>query len=800
MRLLLLLFVGFIFCSAKGQEVLVLEKGTEMPLSYVAIYNRDKSKSTVTAWEGKADLSKFSSNEILIFKHISHLPLTTTKQAVVAAGGKVYLVPDENHLQEVVLSVSRFKQRKQEIPQKTISIKPEDIAFANSQTSADLMQSTGKVYVQKSQLGGGSPMIRGFATNRLLITVDGVRMNTAIFRGGNLQNIISIDPLAINEVEVILGPGSVVFGSDAIGGVMNFYTLKPKFSYDDDENFSGSAFSRYATANGEKTVHTDFNLGYEKWAFLSSITFSDFNDLRMGSYGPEEYLRPEYMVSRDGNDVVVENEDPRVQVPTGYNQINLLQKIAFQPNDLWDFNVGLYFSTTSDYDRYDRLYQKRNNQLRSAQWYYGPQTWFSGHLQVEKRGLGRLYDKAKFTGAYQFFEESRNNRDYQEVNLYHTKEHVDAFSGNLDFEKIFGGNKLFYGLEYVLNLVGSIGTRTDITSGATNSTASRYPDGSLWQSIAAYSGFQWNVNKEVNVQLGTRYNRIILQAEFDDSFYDFPFSNANLNTGSLTGSAGINWQPNKRTTWRANVSTAFRAPNVDDIGKVFDSEPGSVVVPNPNLEPEYAYNAEVGLLWKISEAIKFDLTTFYTILEDAMVRRDFILNGESTIIYQGEESRVQAIQNVANAYVYGFEVGAEINFSPNLRLISQLTSTNGEEEQDDGTTAPLRHAAPLFGNTHLVWKNEFLKFDVFSEYNGEFAFEDLAPSEQGKAYLYAVDANGNPYAPSWYTINFTGQYIIDENWRATASVENITDQRYRTYSSGITSAGRNLILAVKYTF
>ena len=163
--------------------------------------------------------------------------------------------------------------------------------FTNPQTAADLLQSSGQVYVQKSQLGGGSPIIRGFSTNRLLIAVDGVRFNTAIFRGGNVQNIISIDPFAVARTEVILGPGSVVYGSDAVGGVMNFYTKKPKFSFKEGYSFSGNSTVRYATANKEKTGHFDFNIGAKKWAFLTSVTYSDFDNLRMGSHGPDDYLR-----------------------------------------------------------------------------------------------------------------------------------------------------------------------------------------------------------------------------------------------------------------------------------------------------------------------------------------------------------------------------------------------------------------------------------------------------------------------------------------------------------------------------
>ena len=520
----------------------------------------------------------------------------------------------------------------------------------------------------------------------------------------------------------------------------------------------------------------------------------------MGSYGPDEYLRNEYAVRRNGEDVVLANDDPRVQKPTGYQQINLLQKVKFMPHKDWDLNLGLIYSTTSDFPRFDRLYRKRDGDLRTAEWYYGPQEWFMGNFKINKKGNGALYDKAQMTIAYQFFEESRHNRDFGEDWLYNTKENVDAYSVNFDFEKTFEESRLFYGAEYVFNKVNSTGFAENILTEEENITASRYPDGSTWQSIAAYTTYQWKIQEDLSFQSGLRYNHILVDAEFDDNLYDFPFSEAKINTGALTGSAGINWQQNRFIGWRLNLSTAFRAPNIDDVGKIFDSEPGAVVVPNPDLKPEYAYSSELGFDWKPAENISFIATAFYTYLNDAMVRRDFNLNGETEIDYQGEPSRVQAIQNTAKAHVYGFESGIEIDFSVALRLTSKISITEGKEEQEDGSTAALRHAAPVFGNTHLIWHKKRLKFDLFAEYNGQFDYEDLAPSEQGKAYLYAIDDNGNPYSPSWYSLNLTGQYELSKNLLATASLENITDQRYRTYSSGIAAAGRNLILALRYTF
>ncbi|HBO28322.1 MAG TPA: TonB-dependent receptor, partial [Leeuwenhoekiella sp.] len=301
MRLPLTLLLFCVFSlTLHAQTIKLLDNDTQAPVANAALYNTSKSTYVVSDDAGNADVSAFTKSETIFITHVSHITLKTTKAAIVAEGNVVYLDDNENQLNEVVLSVSKFEQESKDIAQKIVSLDAEDVELKNPQTAADFLSQSGQVFVQKSQLGGGSPMIRGFSTNRLLLTVDGVRMNTAIFRSGNLQNVINIDPFTIDQTEVILGPGSVVYGSDAVGGVMNFYTKKPAFSFEEGTAFSGMALTRYATANNEKTGHVDFNIGAKKWAFLTSVSYSDFEDLRMGSHGPEDYLRPEYVVTQNG--------------------------------------------------------------------------------------------------------------------------------------------------------------------------------------------------------------------------------------------------------------------------------------------------------------------------------------------------------------------------------------------------------------------------------------------------------------------------------------------------------------------
>ncbi|QLG47251.1 TonB-dependent receptor [Costertonia aggregata] len=803
MRHLIVLLFFVCFQEISAQEIVVLDRDTNEPIPNVAVYNTDKSKTALTDFNGKCSLLAFDYNERITFKHLSYDVRKSTKNLIRKKGNRIFLTIKPQELNEVVMSISKWEQQKKDIPQKLASIDARTIAFYNPQTAADALAQSGKVFVQKSQLGGGSPMIRGFATNRLLLSVDGVRMNNAIFRGGNVQNVISIDPYTIKNTEIIFGPGSVIYGSDAIGGVMNFYTKKPTYATTEELDFSGSTAYRFASANNENTFHVDFNLGKKKWAFLTSATYNSFGDLTMGEHGPNSYLRTNFVERRNGQDVLVFNENPQKQTPTGYDQINLLQKIAYKPNNTWDYSLGAYYSTTSDYSRYDRLIRPNssNDGLRSAEWFYGPQKWFMGNLQINKKGKGKFYDGVRLTTAYQHFQESRNSRGFGSLDRFTTREKVDAFSANIDFEnKKIGDLRLYYGAEYIYNKVYSEGRQKNIETNVTSNAASRYPNGSTWETLAGYLNTEYKAKPNFTLLSGIRYSHVWVNAVFDRTFFPFPFDNANLNNDAVTGSLGFSWFPKENLQITFNGSTGFRSPNIDDIGKVFDSEPGSVVVPNPDLVPEYAYNTELGIQKNFKDKVVLKGAAFYTYLVDALVRRDFEFNEQSEIDYNGELSNVQAIQNAAKAYVYGFEFGLEAFLSDQLSLLSNLTFTQGIEEEDDGTDSPGRHVAPTFGDFHIIWKNQRLKADVFLNYNGEVSFDDLAFSERAKDFIYASDLNGNPFSPSWYTLNFRSQYEMGNGLKASLNVENITDQRYRTYSSGIVAPGLNLILGLGYSF
>lgn len=783
-----------------SQTITITDQQTKDPLYLVNISSADKNVVVTTNVHGKANISAMQWASDIEISYLGYETKRTTFTELEELRFNVQLTPKSISLDHVVVSATRWKQTTSEVPHKIARITSETVALQNPQTAADLLSVSGKVFVQKSQQGGGSPMIRGFATNRLLYTVDGVRMNTAIFRSGNIQNVISLDPLAIENTEVFFGPGSVMYGSDAIGGVMSFQTLQPRLSSGSETEISGNALVRYASANNENTAHFDVNVGWKKWALVTSISSNRFDHLRMGSHGPDDYLSNYYVTREDSTDVVHENEDPRVQRPSAYSQINLMQKIRFAPDENWNIEYGFHYSETSDYGRYDRHQRMRNGLPRYAEWSYGPQIWMMNNLLISHSKANALYDEFSLRVAHQFFEESRISRDLNDADRQVRKEKVDAWSVNADFSKALNTKtRLFYGLEGVMNDVNSTGRNEDIATGLSAPGPARYPQ-SQWFSYAAYLNLQHKASEKVMLQGGIRYNLYQLEAKFDTTFYPFPFADASLRQGAVSGSVGAVYRPGEKWVISANISTGFRSPNVDDLGKVFDSEPGAVVVPNPGLSAEYAYNAELSIAKVFGQSVKADLTGFYTILDNAMVRRDFQLNGADSIAYDGELSRVQAIQNAASAVVYGIQAGLEVKMPKGFAWISDFNYQLGEEEMDDGSLSRSRHAAPFFGITRLSFTAKKLQTELNLQFSGAVTFENMPVSEIEKTEIYALDENGNPYAPAWYTLNYRAMYAINSNFTITAGIENITDRRYRSYSSGISGAGRQLVFALKATF
>ncbi len=795
----LVFLIIIISTEAISQNIFVYDQQTGSPIPNVVLFNIEKTNTGLTSNLGIVDISGFAKEEDIYFQHPTYNVVAFSKKNIAGLKYKVPLNEKLIDLDEVIISASKWETKSNEIPNKIEQIKRRDIIFNNPATSADMIASGNQVYVQKSQLGGGSPMIRGFAANKILMVVDGIRMNNAIYRSGNLHNVLQADVNSIEGAEIIFGPGTNIYGSDALGGVIDIHTIIPTFSSGDKMIGSGHALARISSADFERTLNANFNVSNNKWALGANISYSKFDDLRMGSIHNSYNLRNEYVDVIGGIDTIMNNSDTEIQRFSGYDQISMITKVKhrFSENITWAYS--LYLTTTSAVPRYDRLLQYSDNLLKYAKWDYEPQQWIMNRLSLNMQNNASWYDNAVFTLGYQNVKEGRSDRRYKSDWLQKRKEQVDIFSINVDFDKVLKeGNFIYYGIELVYNDVQSQGIKENIKTQETDVISSRYPDGGtkFFQS-GAYLSYKRNFsNIPLTLLTGIRLSYVSLDSKFSDTtFYQLPYKDINIRNAAITGSVGLVYHPGE-WQYNLNLSSGFRAPNLDDVAKIFDSEPGNVVVPNKNLKPEYLYNLDVGIIKKFNGYAKLELTAFYSYLVNAMVRRDFTLNGHDSIMYDGELSRVQAVVNTGSAVIYGVSVIFDIKLFKNMVLETILTTIKGEDDSGE----PLRHAPPFYGETKLTFEKNKLKMALGIDYNAEISYNNLAPSEKDKAYLYASDANGNPYSPGWWTLNFMGSYAFNEKFIASFGLENIMDYRYRTYSSGITAPGRNFLVAFRYSF
>ncbi len=791
----LLLFGNLIY----AQEIKVISNKSDNPIDHVLVTNQKQNITSVSNELGILDISSFNVSDTLFFQHTSFTDLSISYQQAIKQG-IVGLNPKEIRLNEVIISATKWEENIEEIPNKIEKIDRKTIAFSNPQTSADLLKNTPGVYIQKSQMGGGSPMIRGFAANSILLMFDGIRMNNSIYRSGNLQNIITVDPFLLDESEVIFGPGSIVYGSDALGGVIDFHSKRIKLNADSSFLVNGQAIARYTSANNEKTGHIDFTLSKANWGSFTSLSYTNFGDQIMGNIGPSEYERSFYVERIDGSDRMILNENPNKQVSSGYNQLNFMQKFKYQANDHLNLEYTFYYTQSSDIPRYDRLIQMSANNLKYAEWYYGPQNWMVNSLKLNSEKATKLWDAYKIQMSHQSYKESRYNRKFGAEELKSRIEKLNILSFNADFNKKFTPDFFyFFGLETSYDNLNSTAYSKNITTGLQSPLSTRYPDGDNdYFSAAAYSAFRYKMNRKIDISGGFRYSYVNTHSSFTDkTFFPFDYDAIDLANDALTASLGFVYRNNKNTRVNLNLSTGFRAPNIDDLAKVFDSEPGTVVVPNPDLKPEYVYSADLGLNQAfLDQKLSVELICFYSYLDNAMVRRDFSLDGLTTMIYDGEESDIQAIVNAGFAKIYGLT--AQIN----LKINEYLTWENGISRikgyDNDGFS--IRHAPPLYGNSSINFENDTWKLQLNTFFNGEIAFENLSPTEADKPYLYAVDNNGNPYSPAWFTVDLKSSYKFSNAFSLLFELENLMDKRYRTYSSGITAPGRSFRISLNYQF
>ena len=688
-----------------------------------------------------------------------------------------------------------------QLPTQTTTITAKEMRREGSLTMPDVLENLGLTSMQRSQGGGGSPTLRGFEASRVLLVIDDIRMNNLIYRSGHLQNLLTIDPFMLGSVDVTNGAASVLYGSDALGGVIHMHTRKPELGV-----MTGEVMARYGTASEEAKLGTWFNLGFKKWATLTSISATHFGDMRSGrNKNPflpdgDAYITRKYLVERvNGKDEYYENEKPWLQQGSGYDQIDVMQKVMFAPNDDQSHTLNLQFSTTTDINRYDRLTDiTSKGKPKFAEWYYGPQKRYLAAYQMKLTNLGWA-DRLFLNASYQHVEESRNNRKLNDNWLGHRIEKVDVAMLSLDFLKRNGANVFEGGLDASLNWLNTSAYKEDIESGEVKALDTRYPLGdNRMHNVDLFFQHRYTGLDHWRFSEGARIGYSYLYSEFAaQDFYPF-LSNMETTQNNFTYSlyADAQWRPSNQFTLTGVLQTGYRVPNIDDMGKVFDSAAGFVIVPNPDLKPEKTVGFELHADWKIGNAVRVMPAAYVTYLFDAIALAR-AANIADSIVYDGEKSAVYANFNARRAVITGASLAVEANLCKDLTLNARYTYTYGRILHSHAANEPLDHIAPAFGRLGLRYEPKIWDFEVWSLWSARKRLKDYNMDGEDNITYATVNGAAGEGIPAWFTLN--ARVGVDLKWATVrVGVDNILDTCYRTFASGINATGRNFYVSLNY--
>ena len=825
----LVLIIFFLFSSISfAQKVKVLDKETGKIVRNVTIFNEKNTISLTTNNDGLTDISTIKENEIIFFSHLSYAVFKIKKATLKNQNFIVYLTKESEELDEVVISAFKKAEKSKRIAEQIAVLSKKDIQKISPQTSADLLATIAGIKVQKSQFGGGSPVIRGMESNRVLLVIDGVRMNNAIYRKGHLQNSITLSPNLLDKIEVVFGPSSVIYGSDALGGVIHYYTKTPKLS--EETTVESKLFSRFSSVNQEISTNISAEISFSNWASFTSISYSDFGDLKAGKNRNHNFLDwgKVFYYSENVNGNYAENptinSDPNLLRNTGYNQTDVLQKFFVPLSKNTDLKINLQYSTSSNIQRFDRLNELTditdNSSLKFAEWYYGPQNRFLLSTQLILNPHKKWLESGSITAAYQNIQESRIQRKFGSLDRSYREEDVNVFSLNGDFSVSLTDDKtriLSYGYELAYNDVNStsFGKTINIVGGEINGFSndfkvqSRYPDGgSNYLSSAVYLGYRQDVNPKTTLNSGLRFTNTNLNAKWiDETFLDLPTTSINANNSAITATLGYVYKPNRN--WQINgvLSSGFRSPNIDDVGRVREKS-GNITIPNFNEKPEFAYSSEIGIQ-KFFNKKRFRLgaNIYYTLL-DNYIQRDFVYNADGTIKqveFDGEFGNAVNNQNKGNAYIFGYTLNYLGKISKTINTSGFITYTKGRTYD---TEEPMSSIPPLFGQFQVNYQKEKIALGAEFRFNSKKDIADFNFTEgiDNHELTPIVDANATNDldkfygSPSWITFGLNGSYEVSDNFSVQARLDNVFDEHYIEFASGVSSPGRNLSVSFMANF
>ncbi len=646
-------------------------------------------------------------------------------------------------IEEVVVTTQRIPAQEQLIPYSIGLLDKREMNYFSKRTTPEMLMNTNGVFVQKTNHGGGSPFIRGLTGNQTLLLLDGIRLNNSIYRYGPNQYLNTIDVFTIDRMEVARGTGSVQYGSDALGGALQIFSVEPRLNSAGAE-WHGNVTGKMVTDGIEKTGRGQLEYSSKKVAFLAGGTYRDFGDL-------------------------VGGKETGVQSPSGYNEYAFDGKLLFALNENMQLTLASQFLNQSHVPLYHKV-TLENFAINEFQ----PQQRLMNYARMNIHGSKKVFDHVKFIASWQQNTENTAAQKNNTVLMQLDSNRVNTLGFVADvtsaFSKIWSANS---GVEYYHDNVSS--SRFVITtdnSAAPLEKRGLYPDDSKYGNFSVYSLHHFTLKNWV-FDGGIRFNAFNIKIDDKD------LGEVKITPEALVFNVGAMYNLNSANHLYGTVSNGFRAPNIDDMGTLgivdFRYE-----IPAYDLKPEKSVNFETG--YKLSlPKFQANVAGYYMDLNQLITRVK--MEGEFADGYQ-----VYKKENVEEAFITGCEAAFLWKAIPNIDINGSISYTYGQNVTKD---EPLRRIPPLNGKVGTTWSRG--KFFV----SGELLFAGMQDRlAEGDKSDNRIPAGGTP---GWEVVNLFAGYQLAMA-KLKVGFENILNEDYRTHGSGINGVGRCAWLSLNIGF
>ncbi len=653
------------------------------------------------------------------------------------------LAQDDAAIDEIQITATRRPAKTANVSAALTLVPGEKIQNKKLTTDALMMQPG--VFLQQTTPGQGAVIIRGLKGSEVLHLVDGFRLNNAIFRNAPTQYLALVAPGTVERIEVVRGAPASLYGSDAVGGVIQILSRMPSF---DAPGSRGSAYLAFDTADLGKIVRADYETGNERIAGLVSGEYLDTGNRRIGG--------------------------GRRIGPSAYESLGARIALAATPNDANSWLFDLQFARQPSTPRVDELVPGfGQTEPSSSEFLFSPNDRLFAHLRHTRESW--LWSANwTFDAGWQQIVDDRITRNFGSQVRRHEKNSSDLFGLTASAAKETKHGSWIVGAEFYHDRVASQRVEEDIASGLTQIVQPRFPDGSTVDQAAVYGNLLQRLGNRHTVSGGLRFSAI-----------DTDLVGSSTNQDDVSGDLGWIFDVTKHTQLIANIGFGFRAPNVFDLGSLGERPGNRFNIPNPDLASERITQFDIGVRRRIEnwdiEVILF--TLHYT------DRITSVLTGAVT----ADGRDIVQSRNVSNADIRGVEGAFRLTLSPLLTADLVVNYLHGEQTESDGSESPADRIPPFNGRLSFHFQaNNSLTIEPYVLFAG--SQDRLSPRD-------ARDVRINPAGtPGWVTANIAANWQASERWQAMARVENILDKQYRLHGSGIDATGRNLLLSLHYSW